>query len=344
MSIYFIGRETCLIIYILLFTSLQAVTVNQCLNYNDQVDELGCYGSQTHAEIRGQFVLEEGNSKILELLKDRGDILLEKEIQHSYPYDWRTKKPVILRASKQWFVNTKSLQEKGLKCLQNIEIHPKSAENGFQGVLENRPYWCVSRQRVWGVPIPVFYDSEKQEVVSKEIVDRCCDLIDQHGTDFWWKLSTPQILEGLSIKNVENLTKGKDIFDVWLDSGITWHNVIREDVKTSTENSPTVVDLYLEGLDQFSGWFYSSLLTSLALQDCAPYKKLYVHGFTLDEKGRKMSKSLGNVIAPSFITEGKTKKNSKGTVYGVDILRFYISVFIFKKPNFMQTADYFSSI
>ncbi len=143
------------------------------------------------------------------------------------------------------------------------------------------------------------------------------------GTDFWWKLSVPEILDGLKIENVENLTKGNDIFDVWLDSGITWHNVIGEDLNLT---KPVVVDLYLEGLDQFSGWFYSSLLTSLALQDCAPYKKLFVHGFTLDEKGRKMSKSLGNVIAPSHITEGKTsKKSSKGLVYGVDILRWWVA-------------------
>ena len=261
----------------------------------------------------------------MELLNTREHILLQNEIQHSYPYDWRTKKPVILRASKQWFVDTKSLQEKGLKCLQEIEIHPKSAANGFQGVLENRPYWCVSRQRVWGVPIPVFYDSENKEIVSKEIVERCCQMVDEHGTDFWWKLTAGQILDGLHVENVATLTKGNDIFDVWLDSGLTWHNVIKDDLK----RSKIVVDLYLEGLDQFSGWFYSSLLTSLALQGCSPYKKLYVHGFTLDEKGRKMSKSLGNVIAPSNITEGKTstptKKASKGVVYGVDILRWWVA-------------------
>ena len=110
---------------------------------------------------------------------------------------------MLLRASKQWFVDTKKLQEKGLRCLQEIEIHPKSAENGFQGVLENRPYWCVSRQRVWGVPIPSFYDSSKNELVSPEIVDRCCKLVDTVGTDFWWQMSSAEILGGTSFENVE---------------------------------------------------------------------------------------------------------------------------------------------
>lgn len=320
------------------------IGVDNHLDLSCPVDENGCYDSTVPANLRGLFALEEGNTEIISMLENDRHILLQGPYIHSYPYDWRTKKPVLLRASKQWFIDTGKLQPKAMNALKNVDIYPNSAANGFQGVLDKRPYWCISRQRVWGVPIPVFYDSKGDVVISKEIVDRYMDLIDTHGSDFWWKLEATDILRGLNVENSEQMTKSCDILDVWFDSGISWHNVIEPDSNSSLKQS----DVYIEGLDQFSGWFYSSLLTSVALQSAPPFKKLYVHGFTMDENGRKMSKSLGNVVSPTEITQGwslkagsredqhipniplhsvtPSKKAAKQplTVFGVDVLRYDI--------------------
>ena len=310
------------------------VGVSNQLDLSCPIDENGCYDS-TVPKLEGLYALEEGNSAILNFLKEKGHILSDKTYIHSYPYDWRTKKPVLLRASKQWFIDTGKLQPRALVSLEDVKIHPKSAANGFIGILEKRPYWCISRQRVWGVPIPVFYNNDKV-VISRELINRYHELIDSDGPDFWWKLEKEQILGGLNLSDHEHMSKGQDILDVWFDSGITWYSNIEADQETSLKQS----DVYLEGLDQFSGWFYSSLLTSIAIQNATPYKKLYVHGFTLDEQGNKMSKSLGNVVSPYQITHGwttatkpdeendkkpknKLKKTSqkKSKVYGVDVLR-----------------------
>ena len=311
------------------------IGLNNELDLSCPVDENGCYDNTAPKNLQGLFALEEGNTEILQMLEKGNNVLSKNVYIHSYPYDWRTKKPVLLRASKQWFMDTGTLQPKALEALKNVEIHPKSAANGFQGILDKRPYWCISRQRVWGVPIPVFYDLKGSAVISKEMVNRYLDLIDQYGTDFWWELENKEILDGLNI-DTQNLTKGRDILDVWFDSGITWHNIIEPNSCNTLKQS----DVYLEGLDQFSGWFYSSLLTSVAVQNVSPYKQLYVHGFTMDEEGKKMSKSLGNVVSPAQITHGlaldenvgekqeaqkagKKKKtpNKSSTTYGVDVLR-----------------------
>ena len=309
------------------------VGVSNELDLSCPIDEHGCYDQTVPTNLRGLFALDAGSKEVLTML-DEGQHILAKDIYiHSYPYDWRTKKPVMLRASKQWFMDTGNLQPKALEALKNVDIHPKTSVNGFRGVLDKRPYWCISRQRVWGVPIPVFYNTRGDVLISQEMVEKYKELIDIHGSDFWWKLSTKEILEGLNVEDLDNLIKSSDILDVWFDSGITWHNIIEGDSSGSLKQS----DVYLEGLDQFSGWFYSSLLTSVAVQNAAPYKKLYVHGFTMDETGRKMSKSLGNVISPTQITQGwstetetnekpVTKKSNKSNkkssiVFGVDVLR-----------------------
>ncbi len=205
-------------------------------------------------------------------------------------------------------------------------MKPETAKTSFLDVLKNRPYWCVSRQRVWGVPIPVFHDAESGEaVISEELVDRCCDLIDLEGTDFWWKLDNETILQNTGL-DATKLERGNDILDVWFDSGISW--------STCLEVEKAQADLYLEGHDQYSGWFYTSLLTSVAVRDCGPYKYLYVHGFTVDEKGRKMSKSEGNVVSPAQVTRG-LKKNGKsgGFVYGVDVMRLWIAAHASRHQN-----------
>jgi len=273
-----------------------------------QVDENGRFTESLGPSLAGLFVLEEGTEKVLEILLN--DVLLAQEFVHSYPYDWRTKKPVILRASRQWFFDTDQLKGTALTALDNVKIKPQSAVKGFQGVIKRRPYWCVSRQRVWGSPIPVIYDSSEKPVISAELINRYCQLIDEHGTGFWWKLDISEILEGTGLDPAQ-FRLGSDILDIWFDSGISWAAVV---------GGPA--DLYLEGLDQFSGWFYTSLLTSVALTGRAPYKEIFVHGFTLDENGNKMSKSVGNVVDPKQIVQGSKQIPAKG----VDVLRWWVGL------------------
>ena len=290
------------------------------LDLSCPVNEIGKYDSTViHPKLEGLDVLGRGNDVMLQLLHQNNHILKQSKFVHSYPYDWRTKKPVILRASRQWFMDTKSLQVKALEAIKNdVEVTPMSSASGFESILRARPYWCISRQRVWGVPIPVFYNQDNEQVIVNEnVIDQLCHLVDEHDNiDFWWKWDDSTLRERLKIP--ENVVKGKDILDVWFDSGVTWNAVL----PSSSENGNGRVqkaDLYLEGLDQFSGWFYSSLLTSLGSQEEAAYKKIFVHGFALDENGRKMSKSLGNVIAPSSITS--SGQNS----FGVDVLRYWVA-------------------
>ncbi|XP_042858858.1 isoleucine--tRNA ligase, mitochondrial-like [Penaeus japonicus] len=291
-----------------------------------KVDARGCYTPEMGLDLAGKRVLEEGNDTVTQMLvKPDGfggpTVLLAKDsFVHSYPYDWRTKKPVIIRASKQWFINTDILKEKALEMLQDVTILPRSVQTGMIGQLERRPYWCISRQRVWGAPIPVFYDKVTGDpVVDRRIIEHVADVLQQEGPDSWWTLPEenllpPELVESHRKNETPLPTKGTDIFDIWFDSGSSWNSVL---------GGPSA-DLYLEGVDQFTGWFQSSLLTSVASTGKAPYKQLYVHGFTLDETGRKMSKSLNNVIDPDIVTDGGKNLN-KDPVYGADVLRWWVA-------------------
>ena len=270
------------------------------------VGEDGRYMECVGHGLGGMEVMGEGGSRVVELLGE--EVMHSEVITHSYPYDWRTKKPVFLRGSKQWFIDTNKLKDKALEVLKDVKIQPESAVNGFRGVVDKRPYWCISRQRVWGTFIPVIYSNEGEMVISKELLERYKLLVDEEGSGFWWNLTLEQILEGTSYEASEHRREGLDIMDIWLDSGISWASVLKDN---------TQADLYMEGLDQFSGWFYSSLLTSVALTGKSPYKRLFVHGFTLDEAGNKMSKSLGNVISPQDVVEKQG--------LGVDVLRWWVA-------------------
>ncbi|XP_034102241.1 isoleucine--tRNA ligase, mitochondrial [Drosophila albomicans] len=278
------------------------------------VNEAGVYTQEAPEFLRDRSVLGEGNTLVLQHLA--ADVVHASQLQHSYPIDWRTKQPVIIRASEQWFINTDKLKAPAAAALEQVEIYPRvnaeASKKAMLTQLNKRPYWCISRQRAWGVPIPVLYKRHSKEVVvSEALIKHLCTLLHSEGSmDFWWSKPLEELLPEQLLKqlgcNAAELEKGSDIFDIWFDSGSTWSAVLKDN---------KVADLYLEGYDQFTGWFQSSLLTSIAARNCAPYKALFVHGFTVDEKGHKMSKSLGNVISPKQIT----KK------YGTDALRWWVA-------------------
>lgn len=282
------------------------------------VSEEGCYTDEAGSQFYGKEVLKDGVNAVLDYLSN--DILHTEILVHSYPYDWRTKKPVITRASHQWFINTQDLKERAIESVENLKIYPKSRTQTSLNVLmtqiKQRPYWCISRQRVWGTPIPVVYLDKSKVFTSREFVERVCRLIEKNGSDCWWELPVEKIVGKKLMQelNVTNIERGNDILDIWFDSGISWSSVLPEGK----------ADLYIEGMDQFSGWFQTSLLTSVALQNSAPYKGLFVHGFAVDENNNKMSKSIGNVISPEEIVKGK-KDGKQKPAYGIDVLRWWVS-------------------
>ncbi len=259
------------------------------------------------------------NDRILELL---GDALLKKtDIKHSYPHCWRTHKPVIFRATKQWFIAVdkeygqgNTLRENALKAIKNVRFYPSWGENRLGTMLENRPDWCISRQRDWGVPIAFFRNKKTDEIIFDEKVLNFVSMIfEQKGCDAWYDLSIEELLYPGSGLNPQDLEKTMDILDVWFDSGSTQYAVLQSR-NYDAGNYPA--DMYLEGSDQHRGWFQSSLLTSLSAREIAPYKAVLTHGFTVDEKGEKMSKSKGNVVVPADVL----KK------YGSEILRLWVAM------------------
>jgi len=254
------------------------------------------------------------NQAIIEDLQESGSILGLSELTHSYPHCWRCKKPVIYRATEQWFISVEAFRNNALKAIDEVQWIPAAGRQRIYNMVESRSDWCISRQRVWGVPIPVFYcDNCEKSIITPQTIEHIAQIFEKESSDAWTKYSEKELLpEGFRCPYCasEQIRKENDIMDVWFDSGVT-HSAVVEARKDELGELP--VEMYLEGSDQHRGWFQSSLLTSVAINEHAPYKSVLTHGFVLDGQGRKMSKSMGNVIEPQKIINE----------YGADILRFW---------------------
>lgn len=283
------------------------------------VDNKGNFTEEA-GEFAGLNVLKDANQAIIDALTDKGSLLKEEAYQHKYPYDWRTKKPTIFRATEQWFASVDGFRDEALKAIKEVNWIPAQGENRITPMVSERNDWCISRQRSWGLPIPVFYDEETNEpLLNEETINHVRDIFREKGSDAWWLMSVEELLPESYRNNGKTYRKGMDTMDVWFDSGSSWAAVAnqREELKYP-------VDLYLEGSDQHRGWFQSSLLTSVAVNGHAPYKTVLTHGFVLDEKAMKMSKSIGNVIDPDLIINGGINKKQEPP-YGADVLRLWVS-------------------
>ena len=260
-------------------------------------------------DVIGQYkgiFYEDANKTIGQFLDENNLLVKLKFIKHSYPHDWRTKKPIIFRGTPQWFVSINKIKDNILDNLKNVKFYSTWGYNRLSNMIENRDDWTISRQRAWGVPIIIFYDENNEPILNDEIFNHLMNIFAKEGTNSWYEKSIDELLPA-KYQNL-NWKKEKDIMDVWFDSGSSF-------VGVDVENIKPPFDLYLEGSDQYRGWFNSSLINSVAYIGKAPYKAIVSHGFLIDEKGRKMSKSLGNGIDPMVIVNK----------YGADILRLWVA-------------------
>ncbi|WP_026087621.1 isoleucine--tRNA ligase [Chlorogloeopsis fritschii] len=283
------------------------------------VDDNGNFTEEA-GQFAGLNVLGDGNQAVIDALRAAGSLLKEEPYVHKYPYDWRTKKPTIFRATEQWFASVEGFREEALKAIASVRWIPAQGENRITPMVADRSDWCISRQRSWGVPIPVFYDEEtKEPLLNEETIAHVQAIVAEKGSDAWWQLSVAELLPEKYRNNGRTYRKGTDTMDVWFDSGSSWAAVIKQRPELRYP-----ADIYLEGSDQHRGWFQSSLLTSVAVNGFAPYKTVLTHGFTLDEQGRKQSKSLGNVVDPKIVLQGG-KNQKEEPAYGADVLRLWVS-------------------
>ncbi|KAF9673295.1 hypothetical protein SADUNF_Sadunf10G0009300 [Salix dunnii] len=315
------------------------------------VDDDGKFTEEA-MQFSGLDVLGDGNIAVVKYLDEQMLLIMEESYQHNYPYDWRTKKPTIFRATEQWFASVEGFRQLAMEAISQVKWIPPQfpyarcwyfpkffrlrnvdsvktlslidlfweGENRITAMTSSRSDWCISRQRTWGVPIPVFYHLKtKQPLLNEETIDHIKSIIALKGSDAWWYMKVEDLLPEKYRDQALDYEKGMDTMDVWFDSGSSWATVFG---KSGGPKFPA--DLYLEGTDQHRGWFQSSLLTSIATKGKAPYSSVITHGFVLDEKGCKMSKSLGNVVDPRTIIEGgRNSKEAPG--YGADVLRLWVS-------------------
>lgn len=272
-------------------------------------------GTEQDSSLQGKFVFK-ANAEIIGILKERNALVMEEKITHSYPHCWRCKKPVIFRATAQWFISMdrKGLRQQALSEIGNATWIPKWGMDRIQGMVSNRPDWCISRQRAWGVPITVLRCDACEEFVSDhDVLSRIVALVEEQSADVWFMKNPEEFLPaGYVCRKCgsSSFSKETDILDVWFDSGVSHAAVIETDERLSWP-----ADMYLEGSDQHRGWFQSSLLASVGTRGKAPYRTVLTHGFTVDGQGKKMSKSLGNVVAPQEVIKSN----------GAEILRLWVS-------------------
>lgn len=330
---------------------LESLSVGLACRYGlellSPVDDEGYFTDEAGPGFAGLFVQGEGNDAVIKVLMEAGVLLKKETYAHKYPYDWRTKKPTIFRATSQWFASVDGFRAEALQAIKGVKWIPEAGEARITAMTESRNDWCISRQRKWGVPIPVFYDKETDEpLMNEETISHIAALVRQKGSDIWFSSEVEDLLPPKYKGEAHRLRKGEDTMDVWFDSGSSWSGVIEE-----TEAGPSLLspppppaagcrsplkgvldaqglrlpaDLYLEGSDQHRGWFQSSLLTGVAAMGEAPYKAVLTHGFVLDDKGYKMSKSLGNVVDPRIVIEGgQDQKTQPGL--GADVLRLWVA-------------------
>ncbi|RPA92574.1 isoleucyl-tRNA synthetase [Choiromyces venosus 120613-1] len=283
-------------------------------------DALPGYGME------GLEVLFGGTKKMLEILAESKVLLaLQPGFTHKYPYDWRTKRPIIVRATAQWFADVGVIKDASVESLENIEFVPPAGRNRLTSYVNSRSEWCISRQRAWGAPIPALYDVETDEpLLTEESVEHIISILQDKGTDAWWGIEVPE--EAWTPESIratgKKYIRGKETMDVWFDSGTSWATLKN---RIGQREGKPLADLYLEGSDQHRGWFQSSLLTSVATSTGlsgakAPYGMVVTHGFCLDEKGKKMSKSLGNTMVPADVIQPRSKN-----IGGIDALRLWVA-------------------
>jgi len=286
-----------------------------CLAYNIKpycpVDEKGRLTEDTGERLAGVFY-EDANAIVLDILKEHDALLKHTTFTHSYPHDWRTKKPLIFRATNQWFCSIEPIRAKLLEQIHQVKWYPAWGETRMVNMIKDRGDWCISRQRAWGVPIPIFYCEDGTPIIEKEVFDHIVKLFKEHGSNIWYEKEAKDLLpEGYKNAHSPNgeFTKEKDIMDVWFDSGSSFAGCLID------RGISYPSDLYLEGSDQYRGWFNSSLIVSVACYGVAPYKAVVTHGWVLDEHGEQMHKSKGNGVDPTKIAN----------VYGADILRLWVA-------------------
>lgn len=294
-----------------------------CLKYGIKpycpVDEHGYMTKDAGEELAGLFY-EEANDKSIELLEKNGALLKLIEITHSYPHDWRTGKPLIFRATPQWFCSLSAIKQNLLDEVEKVSYSPKWGKVRLHNMIEGREDWCISRQRAWGVPIPIIYAEDGTAILDKKVFDHIAELIGQYGSNVWYEREAKDLLpEGYTTEHSPNglFTKEKDIMDVWFDSGSSFRSV------DMAKGYPYPADLYLEGNDQYRGWYNSSLILAVATTGIAPYKSIVTHGMIVDGNGEKFSKSKGNGVDPNKICD----------TYGADILRLWVSTIDFQAES-----------